>query len=177
MSALAALARDLLDPVHAGAEGARRVGRLAAYDGLMLEATGFTRPIGAGARIVSGGNQVSRAEVVGFRGNRTLLMALDGAAAHANGARVEPDSSSAMAEVGPALLGRVIDGLGQPLDGLGPVGAVDKWPLAGRTENPLSRARVTEVFDTGVRGVNACSPPASASGSRSSPAPASANRC
>ncbi len=155
MSQLHARARALLDDVGAGQTGARAIGRLASYDGLMLEATGFTRPIGAGARIVSGNNQVSRAEVVGFRGSRTLLMALDGAAAHANGARVEPDASSAMAEVGPALLGRVVDGLGQPLDGLGPIGAVDKWPLAGRTENPLSRARVTEVFDTGVRGVNA----------------------
>jgi flagellum-specific ATP synthase len=155
MSQLQARARDLLADVRADRAGARAIGRLASYDGLMLEATGFTRPIGAGARIVSGNNQVSRAEVVGFRGNRTLLMALDGAAAHANGARVEPDASSAMAEVGPALLGRVVDGLGQPLDGLGPVGAVDKWPLAGRTENPLSRARVTEIFDTGVRGVNA----------------------
>lgn len=155
MSQLQARARDLLADVRADRAGARAIGRLASYDGLMLEATGFTRPIGAGARIVSGDNQVSRAEVVGFRGNRTLLMALDGAAAHANGARVEPDASSAMAEVGPALLGRVVDGLGQPLDGLGPIGAVDKWPLAGRIENPLSRARVTEVFDTGVRGVNA----------------------
>jgi len=155
MSQLHARARDLLADVGAGQGGARAIGRLASYDGLMLEATGFTRPIGAGARIVSGGGQVSRAEVVGFRGSRTLLMALDGAAAHANGARVEPDASSAMAEVGPALLGRVVDGLGQPLDGLGPIGAVDKWPLAGRTENPLSRARVTEIFDTGVRGVNA----------------------
>ena len=155
MSQLQARARDLLDGVRADQAGPRAIGRLASYDGLMLEATGFTRPIGAGARIVSADNQVSRAEVVGFRGNRTLLMALDGAAAHANGARVEPDASSAMAEVGPALLGRVVDGLGQPLDGLGPIGAVDKWPLAGRTENPLSRARVTEVFDTGVRGVNA----------------------
>lgn len=155
MSQLQARARFLLDEVRADCAGARAIGRLASYDGLMLEATGFTRPIGAGARIVSPGNQVSRAEVVGFRGNRTLLMALDGAAAHANGARVEPDASSAMAEVGPALLGRVVDGLGLPLDGLGPVGAVDKWPLAGRTENPLSRARVSEIFDTGVRGVNA----------------------
>jgi flagellum-specific ATP synthase len=155
MSQLHARARSLLDEVRADSEGPRAIGRLASYDGLMLEATGFTRPIGAGARIVSAGNQVSRAEVVGFRGNRTLLMALDGAAAHANGARVEPDASSAMAEVGPALLGRVVDGLGLPLDGLGPVGALDRWPLAGRTENPLSRARVTEVFDTGVRGVNA----------------------
>jgi flagellum-specific ATP synthase len=155
MSLLQDNGRALLAEVGAGQAGPRAIGRLASYDGLMLEATGFTRPIGAGARIVSPGNQVSRAEVVGFRGSRTLLMALDGAAAHANGARVEPDASSAMAEVGPALLGRVIDGLGQPLDGLGPIGAIDKWPLAGRTENPLSRARVTEIFDTGVRGVNA----------------------
>ncbi|MBV9883642.1 MAG: FliI/YscN family ATPase [Sphingomonadaceae bacterium] len=155
MSLLQDSARSLLAEVGADQRGARAIGRLASYDGLMLEATGFNRPIGAGARIVSAGNQVSRAEVVGFRGSRTLLMALDGAAAHANGARVEPDASSAMAEVGPALLGRVVDGLGQPLDGLGPIGAVDKWPLAGRTENPLSRARVTEIFDTGVRGVNA----------------------
>ena len=147
-------ARNLIDHVHSGG-GPRVIGRLAAYDGLMLEATGFTRPIGAGARIVSGENQMSRAEVVGFRGNRTLLMALDGAAAHANGARVEPDASSSMAEVGPALLGRVVDGLGNPLDGLGPVGAIDKWPLHGVQDNPLARARVTQPFDTGVRAVNA----------------------
>jgi flagellum-specific ATP synthase len=155
MSAQLARARNLLGSVSCGVTGPRTVGRLAAYDGLMLEATGFNRPIGAGARIVSADNQVSRAEVVGFRGRRTLLMALDGAAAHANGARVEPDASSAMAEVGPALLGRVVDGLGLPLDGMGPIGAVDKWPLAGRRENPLGRGRVTELFDTGVRGVNA----------------------
>lgn len=154
MTSLLDRARDLIDQVHP-VGGPQVVGRLAAYDGLMLEATGFTRPIGAGARIVSGGNQVSRAEVVGFRGNRTLLMALDGAAAHANGARVEPDASSTMAEVGPALLGRVVDGLGNPLDGFGPVGAVDKWPLHGVQDNPLSRARVTAPFDTGVRAVNA----------------------
>jgi flagellum-specific ATP synthase len=154
MTTLLDRARNLVDHVHAGG-GPRVIGRLASYDGLMLEATGFTRPIGAGARIVSGENQVSRAEVVGFRGDRTLLMALDGAAAHANGARVEPDASSTVAEVGPALLGRVVDGLGNPLDGLGPVGAIDKWPLQGVQDNPLARARVTRPFDTGVRAVNA----------------------
>jgi flagellum-specific ATP synthase len=155
MSALAALARDLLDPVHAGAEGARRVGRLAAYDGLMLEATGFIRPIGAGARIITADGRPARAEVVGFRGNRTLLMALEGEAPYASGARVEPDLGGSMAETGPALLGRVVDGLGQPLDGLGPVSCTDRWPLGGRQGNPLNRARVTRPFDLGVRGVNA----------------------
>jgi flagellum-specific ATP synthase len=81
-------------------------------------------------------------------------MALDGEAAYANGARVEPDATSSMAECGPALLGRVVDGLGQPLDGLGPISCNEKWPLGGRQDNPLNRARVTEPFDIGVRAVN-----------------------
>ena len=154
MSALLNDARNLLSPVHSGADGARRIGKLAAYDGLMLEATGFSRPIGAGARVIAADGRAAKAEVVGFRGNRTLLMALDGEAAYANGARVEPDATGSMAECGPALLGRVVDGLGQPLDGLGPVPCLEKWPLGGRQDNPLNRARVTEPFDIGVRAVN-----------------------
>lgn len=155
MSRMLDQARSLLGSVSSGEDGPRRIGRLAAYDGLMLEATGLDKPVGAGARVIAADGHVARAEVVGFRGERTLLMALDGDAAHAAGARVEPDSSGSMAEVGPALLGRVVDGLGNPLDGLGPIAATDKWPLAGRPGNPLDRARVTEPFDIGVRGVNA----------------------
>lgn len=155
MSRVLDLARDLLGAVHPGEDGPRRVGKLAAYDGLMLEATGLDKPVGAGARVIAADGHVARAEVVGFRGDRTLLMALDGDAAHAAGSRVEPDTSGSLADVGPGLLGRVVDGLGQPLDGLGPVAATDKWPLAGRPGNPLDRARVTEPFDIGVRGVNA----------------------
>ncbi len=154
MNILAEQARTLLEGVAVG-EGPRRVGRLLSYDGLMLEATGLDKPVGSGARIVDADGHVARAEVVGFRGKRTLLMALGADAAHASGARVEPDASSTMVEVGPGLLGRVIDALGQPLDGLGPVAATDKWPLAGKQGNPLDRARVTEGFDLGVRGVNA----------------------
>jgi flagellum-specific ATP synthase len=152
---LAGTARALLGHVGVGDGGPRRIGRLTSYDGLMLEATGLEAPVGAGARIVDADGHVARAEVVGFRGNRTLLMGLGADAAHAAGARVEPDASSSMVEVGPGLLGRVIDALGQPLDGLGPVPATDKWPLAGRRGNPLDRARVTQPFDIGVRGVNA----------------------
>ncbi len=154
-SSLAESARALLDPVSTGDTGARRIGRLRSYDGLMLEATGLDKPVGAGARIVDADGHVARAEVVGFRGNNTLLMALGADAAHAAGARVEPDAAGSMVEVGPGLLGRVVDALGQPLDGLGPVPATDKWPLAGKPCNPLNRARVTQPFDIGVRGVNA----------------------
>ena len=154
-SLLADEARALLAPLTAGAAGARRIGRLTAFDGLMLEATGLDLPVGSGARVIDRDGRATRAEVVGFRGHRTLLMALGADAAHAAGARVEPDASSAMVEVGPGLLGRVVDALGEPLDGLGPIAATDKWPLAGKPCNPLDRARVTEAFDIGVRGVNA----------------------
>ena len=84
--------------------------------------------------------------MVGFRGQRTLLMALDGDAAHANGSRVEPDAAGGSAEVGMALLGRVVDAMGAPLDGLGSIPTVERWPLAGRPGNPLDRARVMEPF-------------------------------
>jgi flagellum-specific ATP synthase len=155
MSSLIDQARNLLGEVHAGDAHPRRIGKLAAYDGLMLEATGFDRPIGSGARVIAADGHVSRAEVVGFRGSRSLLMALDGEAAHQSGSRVEPDSGGGFATVGPGLLGRVVDGLGNPLDGLGPIASVEKWPLGGRQGNPLDRARVTVPFDIGVRAVNA----------------------
>jgi flagellum-specific ATP synthase len=145
----------MLGRVQVSEERPRKIGRLAAYDGLMLEATGFDRPVGSGARVITADGRAARAEVVGFRGQRTLLMALDGDAAHANGARVEPDAAGGSAEVGMALLGRVIDAMGEPLDGLGNIATVERWPLAGRPGNPLDSARVMEPFDIGVRAVNA----------------------
>ena len=155
MTTLVEQAGRLLDAIPPVAGGPRRVGRLIAYDGLMLEATGLGLPSGAGARVVAADGSSARAEVVGFRGDRTLMMAVEGGATFANGARVEPDRSGALVDVGTALLGRVIGGLGEPLDGLGPIAASEHWPLAGRQGNPLARARVTQPFDMGVRAINA----------------------
>jgi flagellum-specific ATP synthase len=155
MNALAARARAMLETIEIAEERPRKVGKLVAYDGLMFEATGFGQAIGAGARIVAADGHAARAEVIGFRGDRTLLMSLDPDAPYANGARVEPDIGGNMADVGTALLGRVVDALGVPLDGLGPIAATERWPLAGRPGNPLDSARVTEPFDVGVRAVNA----------------------
>ena len=152
---LTARAAEMLDAIDVASLGPRRIGRLAAYDGLMLEATGFRQPIGANARVIDADGRAAMAEVVGFRGNRTLMMALDSDAPHSCGARVEPDRRGNSAEVGEALLGRVVDALGMPLDGLGPIVTKKRWPLAGKRGNPLDRARVTEPFDMGVRAVNA----------------------
>ncbi len=152
---LAARASALLETVDLGHVQPRRIGRLAAFDGLMLEATGFPEPVGSNARVIDADGHAALAEVVGFRGDRTLLMALDADAPHSCGARVEPDRRGTTVDVGPALLGRVVDALGNPLDGLGPIATKARWPLAGKRQNPLDRARVTQPFDTGVRAINA----------------------
>ncbi|MFS0737592.1 FliI/YscN family ATPase [Sphingomonas sp. 1P06PA] len=154
-TALADNARAMLAALDIADVAPRRVGKLIAYDGLMLEATGLSLPVGAGVRVIDANGHAARAEVVGFRGDRTLLMALDSDAPHSRGARVEPDRSGGWADVGDALLGRVVDALGAPLDGMGPIGTHQKWPIAGVRGNPLHRARVTEPFDMGVRAVNA----------------------
>jgi hypothetical protein len=133
----------------------RHVGRLVSHDAGMLEVTGFRRPIGSGARVLASDGSVCRAEVVGFRGERTLLVPLDADAPLENGIRVEPDSQANMVQVGEGLIGRVIDAMGQPLDRKGPIIAGGVWPLNGVKGNVLDRGRVTEPFDLGVRAVNA----------------------
>ncbi|NIJ31988.1 FliI/YscN family ATPase [Sphingomonas oligoaromativorans] len=155
MSTLEARASELLEGLTVGDAGPRRIGKLVAYDGQMLEATGLSMPVGASVRVIDADGHATRAEVVGFRGERSLLMALDGDAPHSNGGRVEPDARGGVAEVGEGLLGRVMDATGQSLDGLGPIDSTGTWPLAGRPANPLDRARVTECFDMGVRAINA----------------------
>jgi flagellum-specific ATP synthase len=95
------------------------------------------------------------AEAVGFDGSRVLLMAEGHADGLAPGARVIPAGRTMEVAVGPELLGRVIDGSGQPLDGKGQIRATDRLPLFGRTVNPLRRALVDEPLDVGVRSINA----------------------
>jgi flagellum-specific ATP synthase len=155
MNAALAQAQTLLDHLQVPSKAPRHVGRLVAHDGGMLEVTGFTRPIGAGARVTATDGTVARAEVVGFRNNRTLLVPLDAGAPLERGARVEPDSAANMVQVGEGLIGRVIDAMGQPLDRKGPVIAGGSWPLNGVQGNVLDRGRVTQPFDLGVRAVNA----------------------
>lgn len=132
----------------------RRVGALVAHEGLMLEAAGFPQPLGATARIVNRNGSFVRGEVVGFRGDRSLILPFDGDSPFAAGSRVEPDGVGGLVTCGPALLGRVIDAHGHPLDGRQPIVSRFTWPLAGRKSNPLNRGRVVRSLDVGVRSIN-----------------------
>ncbi|RUN75009.1 FliI/YscN family ATPase [Sphingomonas sp. TF3] len=128
-------------------------GRLASFDGLLMEAVGLTLPVGTVCQV--GDRQAGvEAEVIGFRNGRTLLMNLGGPAALLPQAPVRPLGPPGEAEVGAALLGRVVDGAGKPIDGLGPIRGAGRWPLAGKLQSPLDRGRVLHPLDVGVRAIN-----------------------
>lgn len=137
----------------AGADFAPRAavsGRLSSCDGLLMEATGLSLPVGTICLV----GDATEAEVIGFRNGRTLMMNLGGPAPLLPQAPVRPIGKPGEAEVGPALLGRVVDGAGRPIDGLGPIRGARAWPLAGRLQSPLDRGRVLTPMDVGVRAIN-----------------------
>ncbi len=95
-----------------------------------------------------------QAEVVGFQGSETILMPLGELQDIAMGAEVIPTGVSLRVPVGDMLLGRVLDGLGAPVDGLGPINANEFYPATARPPDPMQRQRVTKPLATGVRSID-----------------------
>ncbi len=131
-----------------------RTGTLVAHEGLLLEVDGLAKSVGSAVRIFNAAGKAVRGEVIGFRGKRSLVLPFESHQAFEIGAEVEAQGSNALVACGSRLLGRVIDALGEPLDGRGEIGARTYWPLAGRKSNPLHRGRVTLPFECGVRAIN-----------------------
>ncbi|MCW8956418.1 MAG: flagellar protein export ATPase FliI [Gammaproteobacteria bacterium] len=129
-------------------------GRLKRMVGLTLEAVGCQTAVGTSCDIVAPGNHRIEAEVVGFSGDTTYLMAMGDSRGLVPNARVIPVGHSSEVKVSDAFLGRVIDGRGRPLDGKGPMVAETPMPLAGKMINPLARQPITEPLDVGVRAIN-----------------------
>jgi flagellum-specific ATP synthase len=129
-------------------------GRVTRASGIIVEAALPNVAVGTSCEIQAAGRSVA-AEVVGFAGSQALLMPFGDVKGIGEGCAVFPRASAGEVGAGEALLGRVVDALGAPLDGLGPIATTEHWPLAGRQGNPLDSARVVEPFDVGVRAVNA----------------------
>lgn len=133
----------------------RRTGRVVEIIGLIIESKGPGVSVGDTCTIERmGENGPVRAEVVGFRGERVLLMPLGEIGGVAPGASVSASGRPLRVPVGHELLGRVLDGLGNPIDGLGPTGAKKTRPLAQPPPNPLSRRRITTPLATGIRSID-----------------------
>jgi flagellum-specific ATP synthase len=145
---------QLLDGLDISCASPRRVGALAAHEGLMLEVAGFPMPLGTNVCVQTGAHSHICGEIVGFHGDRSLIMPFETNAPLVTGARVERFDSGGDVTCGKALLGRIIDAHGAPLDSKPAIVSRFTWPLAGKRSNPLTRGRVVKPFDTGVRPIN-----------------------
>ncbi|KPF77578.1 ATP synthase, partial [alpha proteobacterium AAP81b] len=129
----------------------RRGGVVTGFDGSIVSAIGIEAPVGGRARV---GPDAVAAEVIGFAGGGVQLMGLAPLAGLVPGAAVIADGVDDEVAGGPALLGRVIDGLGRPLDGVGPIAGDVRLPARGRPLRPAERLSVTARLDTGVRALD-----------------------
>lgn len=122
--------------------------------GLAMEAEGCHAPVGGRCNIVSDRNRSIEAEVVGFAGDRLYLMPTGDMRGIVPNARVIPLADVPEVRVGDALLGRVLDGRGRPLDGGRAIVGQETVPLFGKTINPLQRRPIREQLDVGIRSIN-----------------------
>lgn len=149
-------------------------GRLTRINGLVMEASGLKLPLGSTCHIHPGTGAPVEAEVVGFAGEKLYLMPSDEVFGLAPGARVVPFDApcpspqiehpahhkrraidrTKQVPVGEELLGRVVDGVGRPLDDAGPLRVSQARSLQSRPFNPMLRANIEHPLDVGIRAIN-----------------------
>ncbi len=130
-------------------------GSLVRMIGIKLEAVGCQAPIGSRCKIITDEGDTIEAEVVGFSDGSLFLMPEGNLRGVKLGARVVPLQTGGVVSVDEQLLGRVVDGAGNPIDGRGHIGCLHHVPLKGESINPLHRSPITEPLDVGVRAINA----------------------
>ncbi len=133
----------------------RLYGKVSEIIGLLVEGHDTGSSIGEMCRIYPNGQSDSiMAEVVGFRNGKVLMMPIEGLNGIGPGSRILPLGKKADVRVGEGYLGRVIDGLGQPIDDKGRIEYEDEYPIYADMINPLKRGRIREPMDLGIRAIN-----------------------
>ena len=132
----------------------RDVGKISEVTGFLLKGYLPGASVGSVVEIFPGHRPSFFAEVVGFKDNHVLFMPLGEMNGVGLGAKVILVKREAEVKVGPSLLGRVINGLGEPIDGKGPIESHDERSIYNGTVNPLSRPTIAEPLDMGVRAIN-----------------------
>ena len=131
-----------------------KVGKVVEIIGLIIEADGPESSIGDLCHIVSDDIEPISCEVVGFRENRILLMPLGSIEGLKAGAKVVNSGSDMKVKVSDSLLGRVLDGLGNPIDALGEIAADKYYSTSGKLINPLKRKPIDEPLSLGIRAID-----------------------
>jgi FliI/YscN family ATPase len=131
------------------------LGRTTRVVGLVVEATGMDVALGELCRVRSTrGDHTVLTEVVGFHERGVLLMPLGSLEGVHPGSVVEPLGRTLGVDVGPGLLGRVLNALGQPIDAKGRLSGLRRVPMQNNPPNPLERASIGERLATGVRSID-----------------------
>ena len=131
-----------------------KIGKVVEIIGLIIEADGPESSIGDLCHIISDDMPPIWAEVVGFREDRILLMPLGSIDGLKAGAKVVNTGEDMKVKVSDSLLGRVLDGLGNPIDGLGEISADKYYSTSGKLINPLARKPIDEPLSLGIRAVD-----------------------
>ena len=131
------------------------VGSVTNVTGLVVEAKGPVAKLGTVCDIFTKGDQKKvGAEVLGFKDNKVMLMPFEEIRGIGPGSRVVARQEKSSVSVGQGLLGRVIDGIGNPIDNKGEIKKEKEYPIYADPVNPLSRKRITRSLDIGIRAVN-----------------------
>ncbi|HRI73202.1 MAG TPA: FliI/YscN family ATPase [Fimbriimonadaceae bacterium] len=129
-------------------------GRVEQVVGLIIESRGPMAHVGDVCTVDTPGGESVPCEVVGFRGDRVLMMPLGDLHGIGPGSAVRPTDGCLRVPVGDAMLGRVVDALGRPMDGKGPLGDLPTYPNVASPPNALQRKMIEEPFGTGVRAID-----------------------
>jgi flagellum-specific ATP synthase len=129
----------------------RYSGKVTKVVGLTIEAEGPETHVGALCHIRSRNNKTVMAEVVGFKDKHVLLMPIGDMSGIGPGNLVVAADKDLEVGVGPALLGRVLDGLGRPIDDKGPLEIEQYYPVENTPPNPMTRPRIHQILPLGVK--------------------------
>ncbi|OQY01256.1 MAG: flagellum-specific ATP synthase FliI [Desulfobacteraceae bacterium 4572_130] len=129
-------------------------GKISRVIGLVAEGDGLGLGIGSLCIIKNNENQEIKAEVIGFRDEKVLLMPYGNIRGISPGSRIIPFAESPEAFVGNEFIGRIIDGMGMPLDGKGTIDSKIRYPLYGKPINPMHRKPIKEYIDVGINAIN-----------------------
>lgn len=129
-------------------------GKVTQVVGLVIEGYCADTSVGATCEIRPKVGEPIPAEVVGFRDNKTLLMPLGDLRGVGLDSLITVRRENAALGVGPGLLGRVIDGLGNPIDGKGPLQLSEEYPIYAAPVNPMTRPPIRKPLDLGIRSIN-----------------------
>lgn len=132
-----------------------RLGRIEKIVGTTIEADGVPGNIGDICELVLDNTQKITAEVVGFKENKVLLMPYSDIEGIGKGSIVKNTGSRLKIGISEALIGRIVDALGNPIDGEEPISGCSYFPIGGTPSNPMQRPQIEEVMQIGVKAIDA----------------------